>query len=375
MKRIHIFNCSNDMALASGLSQYQPPKHISQMEKALDFLPAWWAGNGDAVIVDDPDKAREFASSLGTTIPDIHFIGWNEGYRKLKSLSNTQYTPSPWGWSKAIASRLKRWGLPENAIPDTGRLEKMRELSSREYAVGVLKRLAKEVSEHSQMETPPMIACTSIESIRTFIEQSPWPSILKSPWSSSGRGILTVENGWNESVEKWCTGVLSRQKSVIADRLYDKELDFALEFNINENGKVDCLGYSIFNAASSGQYTGNIVAQQDKLASLLHDSGILPETLHSLKSFYINEFSRSLYPMYTGPVGVDMIICKGEKPTIHPCIEINLRMNMGIAAIHLAKRLKLPVCDTFLLTPPGISSTFTASVTNGRLTMFAPQKQ
>ena len=220
-----------------------------------------------------------------------------------------------------------------------------------------------------------MIACTSIESIRTFIEQSPWPSILKSPWSSSGRGILTVENGWNESVEKWCTGVLSRQKSVIADRLYDKELDFALEFNINENGKVDCLGYSIFNAASSGQYTGNLVAQQDKLASLLHDSGIQPETLHSLKSFYINEFSRSLYPMYTGPAGVDMIICKGEKPTIHPCIEINLRMNMGIAAIHLAKRLTLPVCGTVLLTPPGISSTFTASVTNGRLTMFAPQKQ
>lgn len=374
MNRIHIFNCSNDMALASGLSQYQPSKLISQMEKALDFLPFWWADNGDAVIVNDPDASRHFATSLKQHVQDIHFIGWDEGYKKLMSLSDKPYTPSPWGWSKAIASRLKKWGLPESCLPSNARLEKMRELSSRRYAVEVLKKMIKEFPVNSQMETPPMESYFSAETIHALINQSPWPIILKSPWSSSGRGILIVENGWNVSVERWCKGILSRQGCIIADRLYDKVLDFALEFNICENGDVNFIGYSIFNAASSGQYTGNIVSPQATLDATLLKSGIKPETLQYLKSFYINEFSHSLYPAYTGPVGVDMIICKEEKTTIHPCIEINMRMNMGIAAIQLAKRVQTGMEAPFILTPPGLSPTFEASIREGRLTIFASQK-
>ena len=374
MNRIHIFNCSNDMALASGLSQYQPPKQIFQMEKALDFLPYWWAEDGDAIIVNDPDAAKRFAMSLKCSERNIHIIGWDEGFKHLKSISDVQYVPSPWGWSKAIASRLRRWGLPEEVMPDNSTLDKMRTLSSRTYAVEVLKKLNVEKPILHQTETPPMDVCISIDDILTFVIKSPWPSILKSPWSSSGRGILAVENGRNDSVEKWCKGVLSHQGCVIVDRFYDKALDFALEFNVCKNGSTEFLGYSIFNAAVSGQYAGNIVAPQSTLQKMLYDAGLCNETLQHLISFYTKEFSNTMSPVYTGPVGVDMIICKGEKPTIHPCIEINMRMNMGIAAIQLAKRFPSPIGNTLILTPPDISSVFNASICNGRLSMFAQHK-
>lgn len=363
------------MALASGLSQYQPPKQIFLMEKALDFLPYWWADEGDAVIVNDPDTARQFAMSLKYPKNKVYIIGWNEGYKFLRSMSDSQYVPSPWGWSKAIASRLRRWGLPEDTVPDDTTLDKMRALSSRTYAVKVLKKLEIEMSELCQTETPPMDAYTTIDDLRTFVIKSPWPSILKSPWSSSGRGILAVEKGWNESVEKWCKGVLSHQGCVIADRLYDKVLDFALEFNIGENENTEFLGYSIFDAAVSGQYAGNIVAPQSTLQKMLYDAGLHHETLQKLISFYIKEFSSSMFPVHTGPVGVDMIVCKGEKPTIHPCIEINMRMNMGIVAMLLAKRLPKPIDENLTLTPQAISPIFNASVCNGRLSMFTQREQ
>ena len=42
---------------------------------------------------------------------------------------------------------------------------------------------------------------------------------------------------------------------------------------------------------------------------------------------------------YRGYLGVDMMVCKsGESYTIHPCVEVNMRMNMGVLSVILAER-------------------------------------
>ena len=43
---------------------------------------------------------------------------------------------------------------------------------------------------------------------------------------------------------------------------------------------------------------------------------------------------------YKGYIGVDMIICRTNdgRNALHPCVEVNMRMNMGVLSTILAKR-------------------------------------
>ena len=47
---------------------------------------------------------------------------------------------------------------------------------------------------------------------------------------------------------------------------------------------------------------------------------------------------------YKGYIGVDMIICRMQDNSnaLHPCVEINMRMNMGVVSTILANRFLSP---------------------------------
>ena len=48
---------------------------------------------------------------------------------------------------------------------------------------------------------------------------------------------------------------------------------------------------------------------------------------------------------YTGYLGVDMMICRQDKENkylVHPCVEINMRMNMGVVARLFYDRFAAP---------------------------------
>lgn len=47
-----------------------------------------------------------------------------------------------------------------------------------------------------------------------------------------------------------------------------------------------------------------------------------------------------LLPEYTGALGVDMMIYRNgeQQDKIHPCVEINLRNNMGIVALEVSRK-------------------------------------
>ena len=53
-----------------------------------------------------------------------------------------------------------------------------------------------------------------------------------------------------------------------------------------------------------------------------------------------NELLRARLRGYNGPVGIDMMIVRDDsnEPQIHPCVEINLRQTMGMAAVTLSER-------------------------------------
>lgn len=299
-----IFNCSNDMALAANVRQYFPPKRIQQMEDDLKDLANYW----------------------------------EEG---------------PWGWSLATKQRYKQMGVPENELPTDEWLATLRNLSSREFACSYIKEMLTELND-PRLLGHDMHFCKTLPPV-TLPYREGWGGslIFKSPWSSSGRGVFVAET-LDEPTLKRLQGYLNTQGGFAMDRFYaNKVLDFAMEFIIKNNGEVDFLGYSVFHADPNGAYGYNYVESQEDLKKRIDlDDNLLKTLINYHKrhlSLHIPPVTLPIRGEGLGigasalgalPVGIDMIKCADG--TIHPCIEINLRMNMGILALKLWDRFKCP---------------------------------
>lgn len=273
-----LFNPSNDMALASGLRQYFPPKRIQQME----------------------DDLAELAEQ------------WDEG---------------PWGWSLATKLRYEKMGVDRSELPTDEWINSVRALSSREYACNYIQHLLNEIRDERLVGSHMRFCTNAAEGLSKGDEAM----IYKLPWSSSGRGIFTSHKLSAEQIKEKLAGYVRTQGGFVADRFYaDKILDFAMEFMVGKNHKVDFLGYSVFHAEEGGAYGYNLVESQESLRALI---GVDEELLQRLIAYHKEHLGKT---DYHGPVGIDMLkVRTGNGYALHPVIEINMRMNMGILAIIL----------------------------------------
>lgn len=286
------------MALAANVRQYFPPKRIQQMEEDLCELARYW----------------------------------DEG---------------PWGWSLNTKQRYLKMGIGKDELPSDEWLDEVRSLSSREYACRYIKTMLKELKDERLVGEDMRYETTVNEDVVEALTGGK-EMIFKSPWSSSGRGVFTSHNLPIETVRKKLQGFINTQGGYAADRFYSKVCDFAMEFVVRENHTVDFLGYSVFQAAENGAYGYNLVASQEELKERI---GVDEDLLQKLIAYHKEHLGNTAY---VGPVGIDMLVTKpsvsqpsARRPKgsqmvngkcLHPCIEINLRMNMGILAILLYDR-------------------------------------
>lgn len=305
-----LFNCSNDMALAAHVRQYVPPKRIQQMEADLADLARVWEGT------------------------------------KLAG---------PWGWSLATKQRYRQMGVAGELLPSDEWLEEVRRLSSREFACRYVKELLGELKDE-RLLGEEMAFCKDVSTVNCRLSTVNSPLIFKSPWSSSGRGVFVGR--WNDArTQARVQGFLSSQGGFVADGFYeDKVLDFAMEFVVHKDHTVEFLGYSVFQTGESGAYGYNYVESQEELLRRIDVDAAL---LHRLIAYHKEHLAKTAYH---GPVGIDML--KTADGSIHPCIEINFRMNMGILALLLFEQYGSNA--TVALTPEREHG-FQALVDEGRL--------
>lgn len=365
MKRLLLFNCSNDLALASGTREYIAPKSIAAMEEALSALPYWWAKDGDAVLVGSSNEARLCEEFFSPQNRNIFFTSNEEGYNALCKRTAHTFYPAPWGWSRATAERYKHFGVPQELLPSNDRLDDTRALSSREFAANYIEELLNEARNEGWGEA---LAGDKMQFVRTLEDYSiKERTIFKSPWSSSGRGIFAADSLDAPSIHQKLSGFIKRQGGFIADRFYDKRIDFALEYYIASDGEIDFLGYSLFTAGINGYYGYNIVAPQEELRAAIISDGCSESLLYRLIATHKKLLQKSLKGRYTGPIGVDMLsTIENNIYKVHPCLEINLRMNIGILAINVQQRLQQRSKEIISLLPSD-NRRFSATVNNGRL--------
>lgn len=158
--------------------------------------------------------------------------------------------------------------------------------------------------------------------------------LLKVPWSGSGKGLNWCLHGFTKPVSNWCERVLREQGCLTAEPIYNKVKDFALEFYSDGQGEVRFAGYSVFSTNEHGAYTGNLLASDGQIEESI--ACCLPlEKLTGIREALRAELASIYGNTYTGYLGVDMMVCRSDKENgyrVHPCVEINMRMNMGVVA-------------------------------------------
>ena len=320
---IYIFNPDHDLAIADFSPNYTPPASIVKMSEDLAVLPIWYS-NGCKVIADGEENIHYY-ENIKRLFPIKSSI--------IKSDDIIHYSDAniiPWGWNPLIRNKLLSIGVSENWLPSINYLEKIRSYSNRINAVEILKELRDEtvgLTGESQY-------FTKLDDLLKYLKSTPVNKVLKMPVSGSGRGLVWIIGEITDKQTDWCRRVIKKQGGVVAEPVLDKILDFALEFEIN-SGKAVFVGYSLFKTANSGAYSGNWLLPDEEIENRL--SSYIPITLlhHTRKALQQKISDR--FSDYEGYVGVDMMICKEiiESKIIykfHPCVEINLRMNMGLVS-------------------------------------------
>lgn len=322
--RLYFFNPDADLALADNGTNYIAPASARRMARDLALLPVWYAGADSAVLASSAYNA-DFLQQMRRSFPLQAVLATEP---ELPDYAGAEILP--WGWNPAVRSYLLKGGIRESRLPAPRLLAAYRRLSSRLQAMMVTRRITGcypryTCGEHHLIDN--MADCGRIVDAMHVC-------LLKTPWSGSGKGLNWCLHGFTEPVFRWCGRVLKEQGFLTAEPIYDKVEDFALEFYSDGQGGVRFAGYSLFSTNEHGAYAGNLLASDGQIETAV--ARYIPlDALMCIRASLCTELAAIYGNTYTGYLGVDMMICRREgkeEYAVHPCVEINMRMNMGVVA-------------------------------------------
>ncbi len=340
---IFLFNPTCEYAVANGQPFWQANRLLLKMEADLATLPCFFANPYD-IILTDKIPSNEFVESFEPfhfSMPQ--FFQKDEFLRKTFSETFGINKLLPWGWSPAahrLLSPLKQYcsdAFKQSPVflwnPEN------RELYSKGFALEILKEIKSALNfDFLLPENLITEKCTTREEIERLMLR--WGKVMiKAPWSSSGRGLQPItKTPVHEKVWEKIVGIIKAQGFVIAEPYLNKAADLAFQFEFKK-GKVEFVGISNFTTDKKGQYQGNYIhgIPDNFEPDVVEFAEFVPSVLID-PIIKILEKSK-LAANYEGNFGVDTLIFRDEsnKLKINPCLEINVRLNMGLLALYLEK--------------------------------------
>lgn len=336
--KLYAFNPDTDMALADNSENYISPASVRRMAQDLALLPVWYAQPGSAVLAPSAYNADYLQAMKELFSLPVQLITEPE----LSDYAESHIMP--WGWNPAFRKRMLKGGIIERKLPTLDDLEIYREMFSRIHTMALY--LIFEINDvdytcgrHYLIEGSGKRECSD-----AIAKQFDGGCVFKSLWSGSGKGLRWCRRGFPKATADWCKHELEKYGAVVVEPIYNKVGDFAMEFHSDGQGKLLFTGYSRFTTDEKGVYRGNILISDVEVEEWLQQYVPLQAVIEireclqkSLKTLYAES--------YTGPLGVDMMVCtqkEGHPYAIHPHVEINLRMTMGIVAHQLYRNFVAP---------------------------------
>ena len=365
MIRFAVFNPEHDLALANGDAHYLAPRNIREMAHDLaplmDYL-AWDTPWGwDAAIVNYLHKSG---------IP-------------RQELPNDAMLAA----LRTRSERITAHHLLQQMLPLSDHL------TGESYVCRSLDDIKAYATQHSHLLLKAPLSGSG-KGLRhlNFNDDDNKNDNENYPTSRRSTSALTLSL---KKVESWCDALIRRHGHLTAEPYYDKVQDFAMEF-IVADGQCRFIGYSLFTTDDHGRYDSNLLLSDADIEarlseyiphSVLHDARHFVETHSDL--IIPAEWDTSRFPI---TFGIDMMVIKtidkvaiereqrllagsaersnfnevnrqqtltvrderlevrGNSPLsifnsqfkLHPCVEINLRCNMGIVAHEVRRHLMAP---------------------------------
>lgn len=241
----------------------------------LQFLPLLYASPDDYILVSDlppnPDPRLCLTPPLGIT----HIADW--------------------GPSRAIAAFAKTHNIPYE-IPawDT-----IRNTNSKIFSF----------TESPRLPNAELLATS--EEITAWIEKTPNPKVLKTPFGTAGKGHTI-----NPNVKRLYIAPL------IGEPWVERILDFSTQW---KDGQL--LGVTVFENEANGTYKGTYVDEVESWALEEHLAKAKP-LVEKIKRFG-----------YSGHLGIDSYIYLWEeKKRVQPIVEINGRKTMSWVALQIPQK-------------------------------------
>lgn len=328
---IHYFNPGHEIAVNNASPYYMAPANIAVMKKDLAFLPAWYADSEDVVLVED---------RLGEGFYDRLSEALSFGVKPIVKEELNNYSTEEialWGISPQgvfLFEELNRLHSLRLQIPQWN--DEYTYLNSRQAAKDMLSELIANIPLLSDRLLPQFFS--DLERVELEVNRSECQLLAKAPYSSSGRGLLWLPIGGLTRTERQIIhGILKKQGAVSIERVLDRQVDFAMEFRCDGQGSVMFVGYSLFETNSKGAYLGNILRPQldiEEYLTEMIDKSLLTEIQRVLQDILSEKM-----PFYKGYLGVDMMVYKeNDAYMLQPCVELNLRSNMGVLAINIQQK-------------------------------------
>ncbi len=341
---IFFFNPTCEPAIANGSPYYTPPARLRKFESDLGYLPSWLGERNDQVLVrgavsaEFEDKMKNFGFGLPT------ILNLDDALTNQNWINQPKGKLVPWGWSPAVY-QLFREVIPtcndefqRSEVADWQPNHK--NLYSRITAIGLLDKMLQNNPKNwfpDRSELP--VVCSSLAQISEEIIRYQ-SVVVKTPWSSSGRGLLLFPNiDSRKKNDEILSGMLNQQGFVTVEPWLEKVMDLSYQF-YSFAGRIEYKGRTIFETDQKGRYVRNLLGDSKIVSDEV--AGFLDEHNSEVVSMLLESLSGSNYStIYEGWIGVDALIFRTSDGVLrfHPMIEINGRYTMGAIALKISEHL------------------------------------
>ena len=302
-RNIFNFNPTCELAVANGSPYYQAPALLREFEKTLGPLMLWFANQDDLVLVDQL-PTKQFTEELNKFGFPIAQFCTKEQAIKLIQEENIQINVITWGWSPAILNDFKEFIQYSQTIAITEPTQ-FKKRYERKNSIELLSQIL------DTFQSPFLLDSNSLPQVvksETEIEnlQEKWDQlVLKSPLSSSGRGLQMVRfKPLNDSKRKWIQTILKQQTYITCEPLLQKCADFSFQFQVREDQQVEYIGLSYFKTNENGQYQAHHLNQIPELFQAFEkqlQTNLIEELAEYIRSYLEN----SEYCKQESYIGVD----------------------------------------------------------------------
>lgn len=295
---------------------------LGNLTLQFQFIPVMYAYPEDCILVNGlPDKVyREHLLSLGLW-PSEDYLPQFVRVDTSKVFAGTCL--HTWGASK----RARQWANEHGVAYELPSWEVVREVNSKAFSF-----------EHSAC-LPGAALLKSEEEVNAWL-QLPWPKkVLKTCFGLASRGHFMIDAGTNGdqlALKNFLQKEFAKSLPVIGEPWVERLLDFSTQWQIGKDKSIRYLGATGIMNTPSGRYMGTIAGKE---AAIMGE--YLP-FLDAHKKQAVQILNLAAAKGYFGYAGLDAMIYhlseERESVSLHPIVELNARMTMGLAALLFQQR-------------------------------------